>query len=147
MALMAQVGFLCIQISLLEPANRRAGAGLAVAVLTVAAVIGRVCARCVGLAPRSALGDGAVAARSSGSTACDDVDDETPARSSSPAPCSACRRQRDVASSSDHSTRIPRPRRFGLLIGLSTAIGQFTYAFGRVSSGIVRDGTGGYPAA
>jgi cyanate permease len=36
---------------------------------------------------------------------------------------------------------------FGLLIGLSTAIGQFTYAFGPSLVGIVRDATGGYPAA
>ena len=36
---------------------------------------------------------------------------------------------------------------FGLLIGLSTAISQFTYAFGPALLGFVRDATGGYGAA
>jgi cyanate permease len=33
------------------------------------------------------------------------------------------------------------------LVGLSTAIGQFTYAFGPGLLGVVRDATGGYTAA
>ena len=36
---------------------------------------------------------------------------------------------------------------FGMLIGLSTGIGQFTYAFGPGLLGLVRDATGGYGAA
>jgi len=36
---------------------------------------------------------------------------------------------------------------FGMLIGLSTGIGQFTYAFGPGLLGVVRDATGGYAAA
>jgi cyanate permease len=36
---------------------------------------------------------------------------------------------------------------FGMLIGLSTAIGQFTYAFGPGLLGVIRDVTGGYGAA
>jgi cyanate permease len=36
---------------------------------------------------------------------------------------------------------------FGMLVGLSTAIGQFTYAFGPGLLGVVRDATGGYSAA
>ena len=36
---------------------------------------------------------------------------------------------------------------FGMLIGLSTAISQFTYAFGPALIGVVRDATGGYGAA
>ncbi len=36
---------------------------------------------------------------------------------------------------------------FGMLVGLSTAIGQFTYALGPGLLGIVRDATGGYTAA
>src|SRR5260370_25923390 len=35
---------------------------------------------------------------------------------------------------------------FGMVVGLSTAIGQFTYAFGRGLLGAVRDATGGYTA-
>ena len=36
---------------------------------------------------------------------------------------------------------------FGMLVGLSTAIGQFTYAFGPGLLGLVRDWSGGYGAA
>ena len=36
---------------------------------------------------------------------------------------------------------------FGMLVGLSTAIGQFTYAFGPGLLGLVRDLTGSYTAA
>ncbi len=36
---------------------------------------------------------------------------------------------------------------FGMLISLSTGISQFTYAFGPGLLGLVRDATGGYPAA
>jgi len=39
------------------------------------------------------------------------------------------------------------PAAFGMLIGLSTGISQFTYAFGPGLLGIVRDATGGYTAA
>lgn len=39
------------------------------------------------------------------------------------------------------------PTDFGMLIGLSTGIGQFTYAFGPGLLGIVRDASGGYGAA
>ena len=36
---------------------------------------------------------------------------------------------------------------FGMLVGLSTAIGQFTYAFGPGLLGLVRDATGDYSAS
>jgi cyanate permease len=36
---------------------------------------------------------------------------------------------------------------FGMLVGLSTAIGQFTYAFGPGLLGLVRDLTGSYTAS
>jgi predicted MFS family arabinose efflux permease len=36
---------------------------------------------------------------------------------------------------------------FGMLIALSTAVGQFTYAFGPGLLGVVHDATGGYTAA
>jgi cyanate permease len=36
---------------------------------------------------------------------------------------------------------------FGMLIGLSTGIGQFTYAFGPGLIGLVRDATGSYGAS
>jgi cyanate permease len=36
---------------------------------------------------------------------------------------------------------------FGMLMGLSTGISQFTYAFGPGLLGLVRDATGGYGAA
>lgn len=37
-------------------------------------------------------------------------------------------------------------RAFGLVVGLSTAVGQFTYAFAPVVLGVIRDATGGYAA-
>ena len=36
---------------------------------------------------------------------------------------------------------------FGMLVGLSTGISQFTYAFGPAALGLVRDATGGYLAS
>ena len=39
------------------------------------------------------------------------------------------------------------PAAFGMLIGLSTGISQFTYAFGPGLLGLVRDATGGYGAS
>ena len=36
---------------------------------------------------------------------------------------------------------------FGMLMGLSTGVSQFTYAFGPGLVGMVRDATGGYGAA
>jgi len=39
------------------------------------------------------------------------------------------------------------PASFGMLVGLSTAIGQFTYAFGPGLLGVIRDITGDYAAA
>jgi MFS family permease len=146
MALMAQVGFLVHQISLLEPAIGRTGAGLAVAVLTVAAVIGRVAlgASAARLDLRWVtalllLGQAAALFAMMLTTnaialfiACAVFG--LSAGNVTSLPALIIQREFEAAS-------------FGLLIGLSTAVGQFTYAFGPSLVGIVRDATGGYPAA
>jgi MFS family permease len=146
MALMAQVGFLVHQISLLEPAIGRTGAGLAVAVLTVAAVIGRVALGASAarldlrwvtglllLAQAAALFAMMLTTNATALFIACAVFGLSAGNVTS-LPALIIQREFEAAS-------------FGLLIGLSTAIGQFTYAFGPSLVGIVRDATGGYPAA
>jgi MFS family permease len=146
LALMAQVGFLVHQIALLEPALGRTRAGLAVAVLTVTAVAGRVALgvfapridfrRLTALSLFSQAGallwmmqttDVAwlfVACAVFGLSAGNLIS----------LPALIIQREFEAAS-------------FGMLVGLSTAIGQFTYAFGPGLLGLVRDLTGGYSAS
>jgi cyanate permease len=146
LALMAQVGFLVHQIALLEPALGRTRAGLAVAVLTVTAVAGRVALgvfapridfrRLTALSLLSQAGallwmmqttDVAwlfVACAVFGLSAGNLIS----------LPALIIQREFEAPS-------------FGMLVGLSTAIGQFTYAFGPGLLGLVRDLTGGYSAS
>jgi cyanate permease len=146
LALMAQVGFLVHQIALLEPALGRTRAGLAVAVLTVTAVAGRIALglfalridfrRLTALSLLSQAGallamtqtaDVAwlfVACAAFGLSAGNLIS----------LPALIIQREFEAAS-------------FGMLVGLSTAIGQFTYAFGPGLLGLVRDLTGSYTAS
>jgi len=146
LALMAQVGFLVHQISLLGPAIGRTGAGLAVAVLTIASIIGRVALGVSALhldlrIVTALLLLGQVAALAAMMTT-----------SNAAALFVACA---VFGLSAGNVTSLPaliiqrefEAASFGLLIGLSTAIGQFTYAFGPSLLSIVRDATGGYSAA
>jgi MFS family permease len=145
MALTAQVGFLVHQIAMLEPALGRPGAGLSVATLTVAAITGRfvlgafattlnmrrVTAWSV-LSQAAALGvlllttdpiglffGCALFGLSAGNLLT--------------LPALIIQREFEAAA-------------FGMLIGLSWAVSQFTYAFGPGVLGVVRDLTGGYGA-
>ena len=145
MALTAQVGFLVHQIAILEPTIGRAPAGFSVATLTVAAIIGR-------------FGLGAFAARldmrrfAAWSLISQAVavlamiwtTDATLLLAACAAfglsagnlitlPSLVIQREFEAAS-------------FGMLVGLSWAITQFTYAFGPGLLGIVRDATGSYTA-
>jgi MFS family permease len=146
LALMAQVGFLVHQIAFLEPAMGRTQAGMAVAVLTIAAFIGRVvfgvfirrldarrvaalslvCQAAALLAMTQTTNTSAlfVACAVFGSAAGNLIT----------LPSVIIQREFEAAS-------------FGVLVGLSTAIGQFTYAFGPGLLGVVRDATGGYTAS
>ena len=146
LALMAQVGFLVHQIALLEPAIGRTGAGLAVAVLTIAAVSGRVTfgvfARRLALRQVTALSLLSQAAALFAMTRTTDAASllvacavfGLSAGNLISLPALIIQREFEAAS-------------FGMLVGLSTAIGQFTYAFGPGLLGLIRDATGSYTAA
>jgi MFS family permease len=146
LALMAQVGFLVHQIALLEPALGRTRAGLAVAVLTVAAVAGRVAfgafALRINLRRLTALSLLSQAGALLAMTQTTDVAwlfvacavFGLSAGNLISLPALVIQREFEAAS-------------FGMLVGLSTAIGQFTYAFGPGLLGLVRDLTGSYTAA
>jgi MFS family permease len=146
MALMAQVGFLVHQIAFLEPALGRTLAGSAVAVLTVTAIIGRLAlgafALRLDLRNVTALSlisqAGALLAMTQTTdpalllTACAVFG--LSAGNLISLPALIIQREFEAAS-------------FGMLVGLSTAIGQFTYGLGPGLLGVVRDASGGYAAA
>jgi MFS family permease len=146
MALTAQVGFLVHQIALLEPTMGRTRAGLAVAVLTIAAVIGRIVlgalALRLDLRHVTALLLGAQVAALFAMTQSTDAT----------ALFVACA---VFGLGAGNLISLPaliiqrefEPASFGMLVGLSTAVGQFTYAFGPGVLALVRDVTGDYAAA
>jgi MFS family permease len=146
MALTAQVGFLVHQIAFLEPALGRGRVGWSVAALTVAAIVGRLVlgtyarqldmrrvtfwsllSQAVALLvlivttnPIAVYAACALFGLSAGNLLT--------------LPALIIQREFTAAS-------------FGMLVGLSWAISQFTYAFGPGALGIIRDATGGYTAS
>jgi MFS family permease len=145
-ALMAQIGFIVHQIAFLEPTMGRALAGLAVGVMTAMAVVGRIV---LGLliarldARRAtALSVASQAAALLAMTQTTDVGllfiacaaFGLSAGNLITLPAVVIQREFDAAS-------------FGLLVGLSTAIGQFTSVVGPGLLGLVRDLANGYGAA
>src|SRR6266508_1097682 len=145
MALMAQVGFLVHQIAFLEPALGRTSAAVTVAVLTVTAIIGRIAfgafARRLDVRLVTALSLVSQAAALLAMTQTTDVATLFGAcavfglSAGNLTSLPALIIQREFAAAS-----------FGMLVGLSTAIGQFTYGFGPGLLGVVRDATGSYTA-
>ena len=146
LALLAQVGFLVHLVSILEPMLGRSQAGVAISVMSVMAVIGRV-----GLGTIvDRLNQRLVTAVSllSQAVALALMTQATDATTLFilcslfgfsvgniiTLPSLLIQREFDSAS-------------FGLLIGLSTAINQFAYSLGPGLLGLVRDLTGGYTAA
>jgi len=145
LALTAQVGFLVHQIAILQPAIGRATAGFSVAALTIAAIAGRFVL-------------GALAGRIDMRTftAC--------SMASQAAMLLALMATSDTAAiivicvvfglSAGNLITLPSlviqrefdPASFSMLVGLSWAISQFTYAFGPGLLGAMRDWTGGYTA-
>ena len=145
LALTAQVGFLVHQIAILEPILGRAQAGFSVAALTITAILGRfglgAFANRIDMRRFAACSVASQAAALLALTA-----------TSNPAalvaacllfglsagnlltlPSLVIQREFDAAS-------------FGMLVGLSWAISQFTYAFGPGLVGVIRDVTGNYSA-
>ena len=146
LALLAQVGFLVHQIAFLESAIGRTQAAAAVAVTTGMAILGRLAFGTV----IDRLNQRLAAAISLASQAAAlFVMTQTTDTASLFIACAvfglsvgnlitfpALIIQREFEAGS-----------FGMLIALSTAVGQFTYAFGPGLVGIVHDMTGGYAAA
>ena len=145
MALTAQVGFLVHQLALLEPAVGRPAAGLSVATLTVAAITGRF-----------VLGGFATTLNmrrfTAGSLLSQAVALAVLMATAEPAAVfSACAL---FGLSAGNLLTLPaliiqrefEAAAFGMLVGLSWAISQFTYAFGPGVLGVLRDLTGGYGA-
>jgi cyanate permease len=145
-ALMAQIGFIVHQIAFLEPAMGRTSAGFAVAVMTVMAVAGRivlgvfihrlevrtvtalsVLSQAAALLVMTQTADVAmlfIACAVYGLSVGNMIT----------LPGLIIQREFDAPA-------------FGMLVGLSTAIGQFTCVVGPGLLGLVRDATGGYGAA
>jgi MFS family permease len=146
LALMAQVGFFVHQIAFLEPAIGRSRAGLTLGVLTLMAIIGRLALGA--LVSRLDLRRVTAISLVSQAVALFAMTQTTNAVALFVAcaifgvsagnlislPALIIQREFEAAS-------------FSMLVGLSTAIGQFTYAFGPGLLGVVRDATGGYTAA
>jgi MFS family permease len=146
LGLMSQAGFLVHQIAFLEPTIGRGAAGVAVGITTAMAVAGRLM-----LGPMANRLDQRLA--SAGSLASQAAALAVMANSADTSvlwaacavyglsvgnlitlPALIVQREFDAAS-------------FGMLIGLSTAISQFTYAFGPGLLGLVRDLSGTYAAS
>lgn len=146
MALTAQVGFLVHQIAILEPTIGRPQAGLSVATLTIAAISGRLAlgafADRVDIRRFAAL---SLASQAAALLAILWFTDTTAlliacavyglsAGNVITLPSLVIQREFEAAS-------------FGMLVGLSWAITQFTYAFGPGVMGALRDLTGSYGAS
>ncbi|MBN8919609.1 MAG: MFS transporter [Rhizobiales bacterium] len=146
LALTSQVGFIVHQIAFLSPTIGRAGAGLAVAITTVMAVVGRV-------------GLGFVIDR---------LDQRRASAASFVSQAAALLAMAATANpfvlyaacavfgfSVGNLITFPAliiqrefdARAFGVLAALMTAVGQFTYAFGPGILGALRDATGNYTVA
>jgi MFS family permease len=146
LALMAQVGFFVHQIAFLEPAIGRTQAGLTVGVLTLMAIIGRLALGAFVL--RLDLRRVTAISLVSQAVALFAMTQTT----SAVALFIACA---VFGVSAGNLVSLPaliiqrefEATSFGMLVGLSTAIGQFAYAFGPGLLGVVRDATGGYSAA
>jgi MFS family permease len=144
-ALMAQIGFIVHQIAFLEPAMGRPNAGLAVGVMTVMAVVGRILLGVFvtrfDVRRVTALSFASQAAALFAMTQTTDVGwlfiavavFGLTVGNMITLPAIVIQREFDAAS-------------FGLLVGLSTAIGQFTCVVGPGLLGLIRDLTGGYGA-
>jgi cyanate permease len=143
LALTAQVAFLVHQIAILEPALGRAQAGFSVAALTVTAILGRLA---LGVFANR-LDMRRFAAWSIASQAVALL--ALLATSSPAALVAACVL---FGLSAGNLLTLPslliqrefEAASFAVLIGLSWAISQFTYAFGPGVVGVIRDVTGSY---
>ncbi len=146
LAITSQAGFLVHQIAFLEPAIGRYPAGIAVAVTTSMAIVGRLLLGALAGWLNQRLASALSLASQAAALA---VMTQTTDPQLLLAACAVygfsvgniitfpsliIQREFDAAA-------------FGMLIGLATGVGQFTYAFGPGLLGLVRDATGGSGAA
>ena len=147
LALMAQVGFIVHQVAFLLPRLGNSGTGLAVAATTVAALLGRVgLGFVIDRLPQRRVTAIALASQALALLAMIMWPEQPPVLYAGSIlfglsvgnliTLPALIVQREFAA-----------RSFGLVIGLSTAIAQMTYAFGPTLIAAVHDAAGGYGAA
>ena len=140
---LVQVGFLVHQIALLEPKLGGRGAGLAVAVTTMAALVGRLgLALIIDKLDQRVVSAGAFLSQAGALVAIASTQNHAALW----AGCAV------FGFSVGNLITLPAliihhefdAKAFTLLVGLATAIGQFTYAFGPGLLGVLRDAAGGY---
>jgi cyanate permease len=146
LGLTSQAGFLVHQIAFLEPTIGRNAAGIAVGITTAMAVVGRLVLGSIANRLNQRLASALSLLSQALALAVMAISADTRILWIACAvygfsvgnlitlPALIVQREFDAAS-------------FGMLIGLSTAISQFTYAFGPGLLGVVRDASGGYAAA
>lgn len=145
LSLLSQAGFLVHLIAFLEPTIGRNTAGIAVAITTAMAIVGRLVLGTIADRTNQRLASALSLASQAAALV---VMTQTADSSTLLAACAVygfsvgnlitfpaliIQREFDAAS-------------FGMLVGLSTAITQFTYAFGPGLLGLVRDASGSYTA-
>jgi MFS family permease len=146
LAITSQAGFLVHQIAFLEPAIGRYMAGIAVAITTGMAIVGRLALGALSERINQRVASALSLAAQAAALAIMTQSQDTATLLATCAvygfsvgniitfPSLIVQREFPVAS-------------FGMIIGLSTGISQFTYAFGPGLLGVVRDATGSYGAA
>jgi MFS family permease len=146
LALLSQAGFLVHLIAFLEPTTGRNTAGLAVAITTAMAIVGRLTLGLIADRTNQRLASAlSLTSQAAALIVMTQTADTTTLLGACAAygfsvgnlitfPSLIIQREFDAAS-------------FGKLVGLSTAITQFTYAFGPGLLGFVRDATGTYTAS
>jgi MFS family permease len=146
LALFSQAGFLVHQIALLEPIIGRTTTGLAVAITTAMAIVGRLLLGTVvdRLNQRLASALSLLSQAAALAVMTQSADAQVLLAACAvygfsvgnliTFPSLILQREFEAAS-------------FGMLIGLSTAVSQFTYAFGPGILGALRDASGGYGAS
>jgi cyanate permease len=146
LSLLSQAGFLVHLIAFLEPMTGRNTAGLAVAITTAMAIVGRLALGLIADRTNQRLASALSLASQAAALI---VMTQTTDTNTLLAACAVygfsvgnlitfpsliIQREFDAAA-------------FGMIVGLSTAITQFTYAFGPGLLGLVRDLTGTYAAS
>ncbi len=146
LAITSQCGFLVHQISFLEQSVGRAAAGVAVAITTAMAIVGRLTlGTMAGWLDQRLAAALSLASQAAALAVMTQTTDATTLLAACAAygfsvgnlitfPALIVQREFEAAA-------------FGMIISLSTGISQFTYAFGPGLLGLVRDTAGGYPAA